>query len=326
MPTFFQYVIRREFKISPSLYSAYGKFFPSASAESQCTDAEGNVEKKICRRRNKTQSGLAFHCLLALVLCCSACTRTAFSPIWYSVSPPAVHDFKDKGDWHAAGQYIDADNGGGVLASVMHSPVKHLIVGLGAGTVGNKGTFFLQEEVAGISRHTQVDIMGGGYLRVWREFVALQCITGFTYGSTYSKTGANKVLNASYQKLFLQPTLLVRLPNNMSLDVSVRQSQLNFTSARVVVGGLPDHELTNAQLIQTNSPLKVREIHAGYTYGSQGPISIGVTYSINTILNARGLDGLSYEAISVPVRMNIQELMKETKVKKKTKKTIQEGN
>jgi hypothetical protein len=265
--------------------------------------------------RTKTTYFILFCSFLALLVS-SSCTRTAFSPIWYSVSPPAVHDFQEKGEWHGSFQYIDADNGGGMSASVMHSPVKHLIVGAGAGTLGNKGVFSLLEETNGVSRHTQGDIMGGGYLPVWRNFVSLQCMTGFSYGSTYSRTLSGKVFTAAYQKLYLQPTLLLRLPNQMSLDVSVRQSQLNFTSAKVVIGGVPDQEVATARLVQQNTPLKLREVHVGYSYGNLGPISIGITYSVNTISKASMLGNLSYEAITIPVRVNIQEFRKAQKARK----------
>lgn len=249
--------------------------------------------------------------LIALALFAQSCTKSVYSPVWYNISPIATHEVTDKGQWHAAGQYFDADNGAGASVSAMYSPVKHLLVGGGISTLGNKGSLLIDTSTLGIgSRQNQVDLVGGGYFNSKWKFLTFQCYVGLAYGSNNVKINKESHLKMAHQKMYVQPTMFIRLPRSMSFDLSWRISQLNYTGAQIQIGTLPSNDLSTAREIELTSPFRLQEVGIGYNYRANGPFTIGIKYLISSPLGAPQLYALDYSCVSTTLRVDISELKK----------------
>ena len=250
--------------------------------------------------------------VLVLSLSLGACTRTAFSPIWYGLQPNTVFDLKDKGDWHGSVEYSDVDNGSGVTLSAVHSPKSHLAVGMGISTLGNKGTFYLTDAINASSRLYQGNVSVGTYWNTKKNFLSLQCFSGFGYGSAQTKFSGASQIKLAYQKLFIQPAIILHLPNNMSLDASWRLSQVYYTSASVHIGVVPQDYVNVVMNIENNSPFRMAELGIGYSYDT-GPIQTGIQYNIASNYGGSGQPNFDFQAITTSVKFNIAEIVRQSK-------------
>jgi hypothetical protein len=255
--------------------------------------------------------------LLLITISFVQCTRTAFAPIWYSVNPIAPLDVRQKGDLLASYQYFDADNGGGIGTTAVYSPAHHLMLGGGIGTLGNKGEIYLDSAYQANSRQWQADLFGGGYFSTKNNLLSLQFITGFAYSNSRSYIRNKQQLALSYQKLYLQPAAIVKLPNHMSFSFAYRVSQIYLTGSQIRIGILPTTVVQTTRDLQTESPFLLRELNIGYQY-STGPIQTGLIYTVSTPFNRKtaSLSQLDYQVLTTTIQLNISEIRRMNKANK----------
>jgi hypothetical protein len=245
--------------------------------------------------------------LFLISILSASCVRTAFTPIWFGPSPNQTYDIQDKKDLHAALSYCDADNGTGVSAHTVYSPLKHLMVGGGVSNTSNKGLVYTTSELAARSSQFQYELLGGTYWNTKRKFLSAQAYVGVGQSFSNAFLQGNKVLNMRYQKISIQPALIVRLPNSMFFDFSYRLSQIYFTNVTVKLGTLTNQYLETIRAIQRESPFRMGELGIGYTYQT-GPFQTHIQYSVVSPFQTNGLQNFDQQVISTSIRVNIHEL------------------
>jgi hypothetical protein len=268
-------------------------------------------------RHKYTLFGLSF-CACCLI----ACTNTGFTPLWYGPLPNTAHHLKKEKDIIVSAGFSDIDNGQGVQVSGLYSPIKHVSIGLGLGSMRNKGKLTITDETIGLSQLLQFEVMGGTYWNFARDFISLQCYSGFGYASSKSKLFGAQQLSMGYQKMFLQPAVMIRLPNQMSLDISYRLSQLIYTGASVNVGNVPTSTVFTLQDLELNSPFRVQEFGAGYS-ASYGPMQMGLQFTVAANFKSSMATQFNMQGIHTTLRFNITDMLKN---KKKLKPEVQGTN
>ncbi len=261
-----------------------------------------------------------FITFMLVALTAGSCVRTVFSPIWFGPSPNRVYAVEEKNDLFASASYMDADQGSGVSAYAVYSPKKYLMYGGGISHLSNKGLISsTTEQFSAFSNQWQAEISGGTYYNLRSGVLSLQAVGGIGYSTARSKINGIRVLDLGYQKLFLQPGLIIRLPNAMKLDFSYRFSQVYFTKVILLLNNFTSGYITPVTNIQRESPFQMGELGIGYTYNI-GPMQTHIQYSIASPYRTESLTMFDTDLISTSLTFNISEL----RVSRKNKAEVPE--
>lgn len=255
---------------------------------------------------------LHFAAFVFLALAASSCVRTAFAPIWFGPTPNQTYAIKEKNDLLASASYMDADHGTGFSTHAAYSPKKHLMVGGGLSHLSNKGLIYTNETLKATTNQWQGEVYGGSYWNLKSGFLSLQAIGGLGHSFARSKINGSRALDLSYQKLFLQPAVMIKLPNSMYLDFSYRFSQVYFTRVTLVLSSLTSEYVSAISNIQRESPFRMGELGVGYTY-QVGPMQTHIQYSIISPYQTTGLEQFDTQLISTSLKFNITELRRMAK-------------